>query len=75
MITAVMVDGSATTYCHVPVSGSKMSWMVGSWTGMEVARLWEERCAIAAAPKMVGFRRAAGREGEDFGVGLIGPFL
>lgn len=37
MMTADEVDGSATTYCHVPVLLSKMSWMVG-WGLLEVSR-------------------------------------
>lgn len=32
---ADFADGSATTYCHVPVTDSKMLWMVGSLVGAE----------------------------------------
>ena len=31
IMTAILVDGSATMYCHVPVWGSKMLWIVGSF--------------------------------------------
>lgn len=32
MMAAMKVDGSATMYCQVPVSGSNTSWIIGSLT-------------------------------------------
>lgn len=33
---AAFADGSATMYCHVPVTGSKTLWTVGSWVDAEL---------------------------------------
>lgn len=38
MMTAARVAGSATTYCHVEVRGSKQAWTVGSGTEVIVFR-------------------------------------
>lgn len=46
MMTADLVEGSATMYCQVPVRGSKQVWMVGSREDMVLVFVWEGRSGL-----------------------------
>lgn len=46
MMTADLVEGSATMYCQVPVRGSKQVWMVGSREDMVLVFVCEGRSGL-----------------------------